>query len=144
MEQLSTYTMRTDTAKHITPRMNHGAASPTASSAMPTAYNAEEPKSLRTMAAARQKEMKVSITELATTIRTRLEDPGGIACEPADIREDSSQRWFARSCLPNDESTLAVGERQRRPTRTFAKLTRCAESPRKPGCSQSFRAFFRS
>src|SRR5437764_7694788 len=38
------------------------------------------------MAAARQKEMKVSITELATTIRTRLEDPGGIGCEPADIR----------------------------------------------------------
>src|SRR4051812_36257468 len=67
------------------------------------------------MAAARQKEMKVSITELATTIRTRLGEPGGIACEPADIRKDSSQRWFARSCLPNVEFTLAVRERQRMP-----------------------------
>src|SRR5437016_536122 len=67
------------------------------------------------MAAARQKEMKVSITELATTIRTRLGEPGGIACEPADISRDSSQRWFSRSCLPNVESTPAVRERQRKP-----------------------------
>src|SRR3954469_18090805 len=81
------------------------------------------------MAAARQKEMKVSITELATTIRTRLEDPGGMACEPADIRKDSSQRWFARSCLPNDESTLAVRERQRRP-RTVLLHSLGASNPR--------------
>src|SRR3954470_18950334 len=67
------------------------------------------------MAAARQKEMKVSITELATTIRTLLGEPGGIACEPADISQDSSQRSFARSCLPNDEFTLGSPERQRKP-----------------------------
>src|SRR4051812_7621575 len=80
------------------------------------------------MAAARQKEMKVSITELATTIRTRL-GLGGMACEPADIRKDSSQRWFARSCLPNDESTLAVRERQRRP-RTVLLHSLGASNPR--------------
>src|SRR3954463_15152372 len=114
--------MRTLTAKHMTPRMNQGAALPTASSAMPTAKKADEPRSLSTMAAARQKEMKVSITELATTIRTRLGEPGGIACEPADISQDSSQRSFARSCLPNDEFTLGSPERQRKPLRAFAKL----------------------
>src|SRR3954470_16145461 len=76
------------------------------------------------MAAARQKEMKVSITELATTIRTLLGEPGGIACEPADISQDSSQRSFARSCLPNDEFTLGSRERQRKPRRRLLNSTR--------------------
>src|SRR3954466_13628499 len=76
------------------------------------------------MAAARQKEMKVSITELATTIRTLLGEPGGIACEPADISQDSSQRSFARSCLPNDEFTLGSPERQRKPPRRLLNSTR--------------------
>src|ERR1700753_3448308 len=73
MEQLSTYTARTAKEKSMTPRMNQGAALPTACSAMPPASKAEEPRSLRTIAAARPKEMKVSMPEDATTSRTRSE-----------------------------------------------------------------------
>jgi len=43
---------------------------------MPPAQKAEEPRSLRMTAAARQWEMKVSMTEVATTMRTRLEPVG--------------------------------------------------------------------
>jgi hypothetical protein len=37
MEQLSTYTARTAKLNSMMPRMNHGAAAPTACSAMPPA-----------------------------------------------------------------------------------------------------------
>ena len=71
------------------------------------------------MAAARQNEMKVSATEEATTIRTRLE--GGKIWEPEDIlsrpaagfvpvlagRPDRVQ-WFACSTLRSGSSSVNV------------------------------------
>jgi len=52
--------------------MNQAADLPTACSAIPTSVKADEPKSFSTIAAARQYEKNVSITEVATTIRTRF------------------------------------------------------------------------
>src|SRR5690348_5631499 len=70
------------------------------------------------MAAARQKEMNVSATEEATTIRTRLEggkiwEPDGILSRPAagfvpaSVRADRVQ-WFACSTLRSGRSSVNV------------------------------------
>lgn len=50
----------------MTPRMNQGAERPTAGSAIPPTQKADDPRSLRTIATARQKEMNDNITDVAT------------------------------------------------------------------------------
>src|SRR5262245_49162179 len=73
MLQLSMYTERTAKLNNITARMNQGALLPIADSAIPPALYADDAISLRTMDAARQKEMKESITVLAITTRVAAE-----------------------------------------------------------------------
>src|SRR5207244_12518222 len=91
IEQLSTYTARTVKENSMTATMNQGADLPTACSAMPPAQKAEEPRSLSTMAAARQDERKASMTEVATPMRTRSETeaPG---CKDGGIDEERNKR----------------------------------------------------
>ena len=72
------------------------------------------------MAAARQNEMKVSATEEATTIRTRLEggkiwEPEGILSRPAagfvpeSVGRADRVQWFACSTLRSGSSSVNVG-----------------------------------
>src|SRR5262245_10318302 len=85
----------------MTARINQGAALPTACSAMPPAWKADEPRSLSTIAAARQKEMNESMTVVATTTLMR---PGVfVTSRFIKLRHESTAKLAPQCYSPDRE-----------------------------------------